>query len=501
MEKPKTWLSAIVRPNAVYIQAYIFSVQDRIIYNKKLTLKNIEDNTSVEFELIEETNGTCLFKNNQKLNLLNSTNYKLELVITIFNSESDSYDTYTDIDEFITPAVWDNANNLFNLSISKEMPQNKTSVEPNIKVAISGNDIPNGSTLFIIGSYTFPYNLGLFNYDVAKQFDLDGTQQLFENTFKLTTSGFWNFKAILKLPNNSIFSSEAVSHTVYQGDIFITEIVEEVSLLKLQTGQVFNTNQMIGTKRVGVYTINEGQTIQKGTFYEFHVGEGKWYPEYAAILKSGAKRLPTKAELYDYLNIKDILIGVEPVMYYCDELGKAIGFHSNGVPYDVTLEGWDLNHTIRVNYLILEDFENNIATADPLVIPVFNGGLNIQPSGIKITELVKNSDLKGYINVNALTNPIKLWSITVDPELGYDNAEIPNYDPYRRFFYYNEAEKMLYYRWIEMTPGAWLPYQAPSTDAIYTFNGDKYMWNGTNLININLGNSNVNLDSFEDANY
>ena len=50
MEKPKTWLSAIVRQDAVYIQAYIFSIGYGYISSKSLTLRNITTNEVIQYQ-------------------------------------------------------------------------------------------------------------------------------------------------------------------------------------------------------------------------------------------------------------------------------------------------------------------------------------------------------------------------------------------------------------------------------------------------------------------
>lgn len=103
MEKPKTWLSAIVRPDAVYIQAYIFSAGYGYISNKSLTLRNITTNEVIQYQLLEEANGTCLFKNNQKINPAVNSSFVLQLSINLFSYETNSIEVFNNIVEIKTP--------------------------------------------------------------------------------------------------------------------------------------------------------------------------------------------------------------------------------------------------------------------------------------------------------------------------------------------------------------------------------------------------------------
>lgn len=398
MEKPKTWLSAIVRPDAVYIQAYIFSTGYGYITSKYLTVKNISTNEVTEFQLVEETNGTCLFKTNQKINPALDSSFILQLEINIFDYESDNVVEFLEIVEFKTPVAWNNVLfEGFNLSISSEVVSGKTTIEPKLKVIISGSTIPNNSVLRICGSNAFANMIDYNSYDTMKEFVLDGSQNIFENTFKLGVSGLWNFKAFLKLPNNTIVTSDILSHTVNQGDIYVVQIVESDNIVRLKTSKPFFFNELVKNKRVGICTVNEANTLQNGSFYEFHDNSGQWFFDFKESLKNTGYRLPSIAELEAYCAIKSELVGLHPISYYSndvyEETNMIKGFNfSSGVPTSIYAGD------SQAGYLILEDFENNIVVAEPLGIPVFDKELMVQPSGYKITDLTKKKELNNSVD-------------------------------------------------------------------------------------------------------
>ena len=485
MEAPKTWLSAIVRPDAVYIQAYIFSAGYGYISNKSLTLRNITTNEVIQYQLLEEANGTCLFKNNQKINPAVNSSFVLQLSINLFSYETNSIEVFNNVVEIKTPIAWSSLpTTLFDINISNEVVSGKTTIEPKITVIINGGIIPNNSILKICGSNAFADTISYNSYDAAKEFILDGTQYVFSNTFKLGVSGLWNFKAFLKLPNNTITGSIIISHVVNQGDIYVNEIVETDNLVKLETSERFNLNQLVGGKRVGICTVNDAQTLQKGSFYEFHNNSGQWYFDVKESLKTTIYRLPTIAELEAYAAIKSTLIGSKPIVYFSSEETEA-GSNSikawnfnNGAP--TTAYAGDSN----VGYLILEDFENNISTAEPLIVPVFRSNLMIQPSGYKITDFAKSVDLYNYMSVDMLINSINLLSITTAPEGVYGGK------------YYDSTTKKIYTA-LDVTPGLleWVKPQNPSIGVTYNFNGISYLWDGIDLRKISI-NSGIS-DNFE----
>ena len=497
MEAPKTWLSAIVRPDAVYIQAYIFSAGYGYISNKSLTLRNITTNEVIQYQLLEEANGTCLFKNNQKINPAVNSSFVLQLSINLFSYETNSIEVFNNVVEIKTPIAWNSLpTRLFDINISNEVVSGKTTIEPKITVIINGGVVPNNSILKICGSNAFADAIDYNSYDAAKEFILDGTQYVFSNTFKLGTSGLWNFKAFLKLPNNTITGSIIISHVVNQGDIYVNEIVETDNLVKLETGERFNLNQLVGGKRVGICTVNDAQTLQKGSFYEFHNNSGQWYFDFKESLKTTIYRLPTIVELEEYCSIKENLIGVQPISYYSSDVYdgtnniKGFSFSSDAPS---ALAAGDAN----AGYLLLEDFENNISTAEPLIVPVFRSNLMIQPSGYKITDFAKSVDLYNYMSVDMLINSINLLSITTAPEFEF-GAPYP--DGAYGGKYYDSTTKKIYTA-FDLTPGLleWVEPQNPSIGVTYNFNGISYLWDGIDLrkISINSGMS----DNFEEATY
>lgn len=66
MEKPKTWLSAIVREDGLYVQAFIFSCDNGYIANSHIVLTNKKNNKSTIYQMASG-DETCLFKYVNKL--------------------------------------------------------------------------------------------------------------------------------------------------------------------------------------------------------------------------------------------------------------------------------------------------------------------------------------------------------------------------------------------------------------------------------------------------
>lgn len=103
MANLKTWLSAIERPDAIYIQAYIFGVDYGYISTKSLILTNLETNAVVQYDLTDSSDGIYLSEYVQKINPALDTNFKLELKVGVLDYNTNDIVNYIEEVLFETP--------------------------------------------------------------------------------------------------------------------------------------------------------------------------------------------------------------------------------------------------------------------------------------------------------------------------------------------------------------------------------------------------------------
>lgn len=395
MNKPETFLSSIVRGDCVYIQAFIFSVRNGYIHSKSVRLTNLTDNTFVTYELEEGDNITCLFKFVQKLNPSLDSNFKVELLTRVYSYDSNSIVEYVDRENFVTPAIWVNNNSaLYSLFLNASLKIGSTSVEPTLKVILSGGHYSAGMSLRVCGSNSLSNIISYNSFDIKSDIGVEENVYVYEKMLQLNLSGNWYFKAFLTLQNGTIISqSDTIIHNVSQGDLNIVGL--GVNVVKEEQGGEYRLNQLIDGKRVGITTFNEDRTIQTGSYYEFHDNSGDWYFDMINNLEVG-HRLPSMEELFAYIAIKPDLIGVKPKAYYSNEVDletnsiKILNFGS-GVPG--TAGPGDNN----VGHMLLEDFVNKISDAKSLEIPVMKSGAKLQASGYKVTDLLTKQEAKTLV--------------------------------------------------------------------------------------------------------
>ena len=400
MEKPKTWLAAIVRPDGIYIQAYIFDEGDDNISAKSLTVTKISDNTETVLEMETDPTGNCIFKYTDRLRLDNGEDYTIELITSLQDDFTSEIKNFSDLVEFTTPTVWsDYDNKKYTVNLLKILDIGKTTVEPRLNVTIGGAALTEGMVLRICASNSQSPLIEYNSYDIMKEFILTGSQSYFSHEFALTISGNWSFRAFLKDVNGTIYNSTLQPHVVNQGDILLLDAVSQRGILKLEKGDLFEFNQVIDGNRVGFTRMNEEGTIQYGSFYKFYDNAGNWYFEYKQSLVGTKYRLPSIQELEQYAAVKNTLVGFKPISYYSNDIVegtnnvRAWSFNS-GAP--VTVYAGDNN----VGYLVLTDFENNIDEPQSLTIPVFKGNKMVQSSGLSVTDLIRKSDLGSFEEVN-----------------------------------------------------------------------------------------------------
>lgn len=495
MIKPATWLSSIVRGDGAYIQAIIFSCDNGYIVEKKIELVNNNTKEKTTYNLLEG-DSTCLFKYINKITPLVDTSFDILLIVDVYDYSEGGIVRYVDKSSFNTPSSWSQSNTQsFDISISSRLEVGKTSIEPTTRVIISGGSFPAGSRIRLCASNTLSNALSYNSYDEMIDFELELNVSIYEKTFSLGTSGTWYFVAYMTNQNGDIISiSNTITTIVNQSDIDITEIVRSENILKLETGSAFVLNQIVGWERVGISHVDVNGVFQHGNFYRFSEQSGQDYDEYVRTTK-----LPTYSELEEYAAIKDTLVGwqnLHHLIVVSSEKDEATGkikawSFSSGAPTTVSKSGQPYS------YLVLTPFENNISNPDPLTIPVFKSNLMIQPSGYKITDIAKSSDLGNYVKINSLFNPIELMSITAAPALEYVG---PDYTGKK---YYNSSDKKVYSA-FEVFPGqfAWVEGEAPKSNIIYNFNGVSYMWDGADLVQLGINPGQTEMsNNFEEGNY
>ena len=399
MNKPETFLSSIVRGDGVYIQAFIFSVRNGYIHSKSVRLTNLTDNTFVTYELEEGDNITCLFKFVQKLNPSLDSNFKVELLTRVYSYDSNSIVEYVDRENFVTPAIWvNNDRAVYSLFLNASLKIGSTSVEPTLKVILSGGHYSAGMSLRVCGSNSLSNIISYNSFDIKSDIEVQENIYLYEKLLSLNLSGNWYFKAFLTLSDGTIISqSDTIIHTVNQGDLYLAGISLE-DVIKKESGEEYRLNQLIDGKRVGITTFNEDRTVQTGSYYEFHENSGAWYYELINNLEAN-HRLPTMAELFSYQALKESLQGIpnQPLYYYSSEYNRetnqilGIDWVSGAPRY---LNPGDAN----VGYLLLEDFVNKLSEPKALEIPVIKRGAKLQASGFKVTDLVTKQDAKTLVN-------------------------------------------------------------------------------------------------------
>lgn len=495
MIKPATWLSSIVREDGVYIQAIIFSCENGYIVDKKIELVNNSTEERTTYNLLEG-DSTCLFKYINKITPLVDTSFDILLIVDVYDYSEGGIARYVDKSSFNTPSSWSQSNTQsFDISISSRLEVGKTSIEPTTRVIISGGSFPAGSRVRLCASNTLSNALSYNSHDAMIDFELELNVNIYEKTFSLGTSGTWYFVAYMTNQNGDIISiSNTITTTVNQSDIYITEVVRTENILKLETGSAFVLNQIVGGNRVGISHVDVNGMFQNGNFYGFYEKSGQDYDEYNREVK-----LPTYSELEEYAAIRDTLVGWQNLhhkMIVSSEKDEATGRikawnFSNGAPYTITKDNQEYS------YLVLTPFENNISNPDPLVIPVFKSNSAIQPSGYKITDMAKSSDLLNYVKINSLFNPIELMSITVAPELEYG---VPGYASKK---YYNSSDKKIYSP-LDISSGqsGWGMVGDPKRNIIYNFNGVSYMWDGADLVQLGINPGQIEMsNNFEEGNY
>ena len=399
MNKPETFLSSIVRGDGVYIQAFIFSVRNGYIHSKSVRLTNLTDNTFVTYELEEGDNITCLFKFVQKLEPSLDSNFKVELVTRVYSYDSNSILEYVDRENFVTPAIWvNNDRAVYSLFLNTSLKIGSTSVEPTLKVILSGGNYSAGMSLRVCGSNSLSNIISYNSFDIKSDIEVQENIYLYEKLLSLNLSGNWYFKAFLTLSDGTIISqSDTIIHTVNQGDLYLAGISLE-DVIKKESGEEYRLNQLIDGKCVGITTFNEDRTVQTGSYYEFHENNGAWYYEHINNLEAN-HRLPTMAELFSYQALKESLQGIpsHPLYYYSSEYNletnSVLGISwVSGVPQ--SLNPGDTN----AGYLLLEDFVNKLGEPKALEIPVIKRGAKLQASGFKVTDLVTKQDAKILVN-------------------------------------------------------------------------------------------------------
>lgn len=219
---PKIGINTFVLPTGVQVGAWIFDSGNSTIISKTLTLKNLSDNTSQVLTMMAATNGASLFEYYNRLVLLNSKNYEIELKVK--TSYTEEYNENIDAVKnfyFMTPATWSNgyADKNISFELTKEVYANETSNKPHLKLKITG-DLEIGSKVMIVGRHTennYPTSTTILTDTVYSEV-LTADKELFYLNAELTKAGRYLFRGFY-IENGVEYLSSLLEITVLAKDI------------------------------------------------------------------------------------------------------------------------------------------------------------------------------------------------------------------------------------------------------------------------------------------
>ena len=219
---PKIGINTFVLPTGVQVGAWIFDSGNSTIISKTLTLKNLSDNTSQVLTMMAATNGASLFEYYNRLVLLNSKNYEIELKVK--TSYTEEYNENIDAVKnayFTTPATWSNgyADKNISFELTKEVYANETSNKPHLKLKITG-DLEIGSKVMIVGRHTennYPTSITVSTDTVYSEV-LTADKELFYLNAELTKAGRYLFRGFY-IENGVEYLSSLLEITVLAKDI------------------------------------------------------------------------------------------------------------------------------------------------------------------------------------------------------------------------------------------------------------------------------------------
>lgn len=403
MEAPKTWLSAIVRPDAVYIQAYIFSCDNGYIANSHIVLTNKENNESTIYQMASG-DETCLFKYINKLTPDVSTNYSIQLVVNAYiYSESDII-TFLDTVEFTTPDSWrEDVGGDYAVTIEPIVAVGNLSTKPTVRSVISGGEFKDGMRLRICAANSLSTTLDYNSSDAMADFALEDGIYVYNNIFGLGVSGKWYFKAFLALQNNNIIStSNTFEYNVNQGDIEIENLIVGDNVSVVETGTPYVSNQVVnGLGTIGFFSIVDNNSLQIGDTYVIHDNPVEMNLD-QYINGNNSFRVATMQEIENYsqlCNFGAIYTGSNHKTHVVSSEKNEYGYKAWDIGQNQNGE-YGLNHPTTINgvdpiyaMLLLTPFENRLAAPGSLDIVALKGGNKIQGTGYKTTDFVKKSEL------------------------------------------------------------------------------------------------------------
>ena len=403
MTAPKTWLSAIVREDGLYVQAFIFSCDNGYIANSHIVLTNKENDESTIYQMASG-DETCLFKYVNKLTPDVSTNYSIQLVVNAYiYSESDII-TFLDTVEFTTPDSWrEGVGGDYVVTIEPIVAVGNLSTKPTVRSVISGGEFKDGMRLRICAANSLSTTLDYNSSDAMADFALEDGIYVYNNIFGLGVSGKWYFKAFLALQNNNIIStSNTFEYNVNQGDIEIENLIVGDNVSVVESGTPYVSNQFVdGLGTIGFFSIVDNNSLQIGdTYFVNDNPVDMSLDQY--INGHNSFRVATMQEIQNYSQLCDfgsIYTGSNHKSYVVSSEKDEYGYRAwsvyqingeYGLGHPTTINGVDPTYAI----LLLTPFENRLVAPGSLDIVALKGGNKIQGTGYKITDIVKQSEFK-----------------------------------------------------------------------------------------------------------